>query len=271
MAEASEMSIKLVVFDWAGTTVDHGCFAPVTPFQEVFRNAGIDLSADEVRGPMGLHKRDHIAALLQLPRVRALWEKLHGGTPTDADCQRLFEQFIPLQLAVVKQVSRLVPGLLDTVAWLRKRGIRLAGTTGYFQEAADLCYEAAREQGYEPDAVMCVTQVPQGRPAPWMIFRLMEQLGVYPPHCVVKVGDTEPDMGEGRNAGVWTVGVTATGSDVGLTADELAALDSNQRAQRLSAAAEKLKQSGAHYTIDSVADLPGLISVIEDRIRTSAL
>ena len=34
--------VEGVIFDWAGTTVDFGCFAPVNVFIDIFKNAGID-------------------------------------------------------------------------------------------------------------------------------------------------------------------------------------------------------------------------------------
>jgi phosphonoacetaldehyde hydrolase len=114
--------------------------------------------------------------------------------------------------------------------------------------------------------MICTSEVPQGRPAPWMIFRLMERLDVYPPHAVLKIGDTAPDIAEGRNAGVWTAGVTATGSEVGLSADDLAALSPAEREARLAAAAEKLFAQ-AHFVIDSVADLPSHLPVFENCVR----
>ena len=52
--------IEAVIFDWAGTTVDYGCFAPVQVFTEVFTNAGVAPTPQEVREPMGMLKRDHI-------------------------------------------------------------------------------------------------------------------------------------------------------------------------------------------------------------------
>ncbi|MFN8371304.1 MAG: hypothetical protein U0694_00280 [Anaerolineae bacterium] len=33
-------SLQAVIFDWAGTTVDYGCFAPVAVFIEVFAQMG---------------------------------------------------------------------------------------------------------------------------------------------------------------------------------------------------------------------------------------
>ncbi len=63
-------NIEAVIFDWAGTTVDYGCFAPVKAFAEVFRQAGIEPTMDEVREPMGMLKRDHIKTMLEMPRIR---------------------------------------------------------------------------------------------------------------------------------------------------------------------------------------------------------
>src|SRR5205823_3265316 len=162
----------------------------------------------------------HLRALLQLPDLAARWRQVHGRVANEQDLESLYNDFIPLQLEALERHSQLVPDLLDCVAELRRRGIRLGATTGYFRQAAERVSAAARQQGFVPDFAICAEEVPSGRPAPWMIFRTMEALGVYPPALVVKVGDTVPDIAEGRNAGVWSVGVTRTGSEVGCTEEE---------------------------------------------------
>jgi phosphonoacetaldehyde hydrolase len=43
--------VQAVIFDWAGTTVDYGCFAPVQAFVEIFRIRGIDITIKEAREP----------------------------------------------------------------------------------------------------------------------------------------------------------------------------------------------------------------------------
>ena len=65
--------IKAVIFDWAGTTVDYGCMAPVQAFVEVFKQYGIEPTMEEVRKPMGMLKIDHIRTMLQMERIRGLW------------------------------------------------------------------------------------------------------------------------------------------------------------------------------------------------------
>jgi phosphonoacetaldehyde hydrolase len=257
-------SVKLVIFDWAGTTVDHGCFAPLAAFVGAFAAHGVEVTAGEARAPMGLHKKDHLRALLQLPEVAARWRQAHGRDWTEDDVASLFRRFVPLQLEVIDRHSRLVPGLLPCVAELRRRGIKIGATTGYFREAAQRVYDAARAQGYVPDVCLCAEDVPAGRPAPWMAFRIMEQLNVYPPAAVVKVGDTVPDIAEGLNAGAWSVGVVATGSEVGCTDHEYAALPAAVRDAKKAAARQKLRAAGAHHVIDSVADLPALLDTLAE-------
>jgi phosphonoacetaldehyde hydrolase len=262
----NQTSIRLVVLDWAGTAVDHGSFAPVVPFMEAFARFRVAISQSEARGPMGLPKRDHIAALLRQPAVAERWRTIHGRDGTDADVDELYAAFVPLQLEVIDRHAEPVSGLLDAMAELRRRGVKVGGTTGYFREAADRAASAARRQGYAPDATLCPDDVRAGRPAPWMIFRLMELLDVCPPAAVVKVGDTVPDVDEGRNAGVWTVGVTHTGSEVGCTAAELAALLDHERTERIETARRKMLGAGAHHVIPSVADVPALIDDLNRRL-----
>ena len=122
--------------------------------------------------------------------------------------------------------------------------------------------EAARKQGFVPDHCVYTDEVPAGRPAPWMIFRNMEATGVMPPAAVVKVGDTVPDIEEGRNAGCWTIGVTETGSEIGLDLEGWRALTPAERERRSNAAAAKLLNAGAHLIARSVAEVPAMIKMI---------
>ena len=260
--------IQLVVFDWAGTTVDHGCFAPVAAFIESFARFGVRITSEQARGPMGLHKKDHLQAIAGIPEVADHWRGVHDRDWNERDIDCLFgEHFVPLLLESAVQHSRVVPGLLQCVDDLRAAKLKIGTSTGYFREAAERVYAFAGEQGYKPDNNVCADDVLSGRPAPWMIFRNMERLGVYPPQSVIKVGDTLPDIEEGLNAGVWSVGVTHTSSDVGCTAEELASLNPAELDRRIHAAQQKLTSAGAHFVIDSVADLPELIERVNQSMH----
>ena len=260
--------IQLVVLDWAGTTVDYGCYAPVAAFVESLARFGIDVTPKQAREPMGLHKKDHLRALLSMETIASQWRVAHGRDWQESDVETLFnDQFVPLQLEVAVRHSRVVPGLLTCVDQLRTREIKLGTSTGYFRAAAEQVYATAQQQGYTPDWNVCADDVPSGRPAPWMIYRNMERLQVFPPHHVLKIGDTVPDIQEGRNAGVWSVGVTHTSSEVGCTEAEFAALDDQERERRVNAARQTLTDAGAHWVLDSVADLPDAIQRVDRQLQ----
>lgn len=73
--------VEAVIFDWAGTTVDYGCFAPVQAFIETFKAAGVEPTMEETREPMGMLKIDHIRTMLAMDRIAAEWERVHGAAP----------------------------------------------------------------------------------------------------------------------------------------------------------------------------------------------
>lgn len=258
--------IKLAIFDWAGTTVDYGCCAPAAVFIEGYRQKGVDITLAEARAPMGIEKRAHIAAIAQMPTVAARWQAVHGRPINEQDIDEMYAIFAPLLLQTLADYAELIPGVLTTQSWLREREIRIGATTGYFTAAAQVVQQAAAAQGYCPDATVCATQVSAGRPAPWMLYQVMNALEVYPPSAVVAIGDTVADVQAGRNAGVWTVGVAKTGNELGLTATEVAALRADDLRHRLTAAYLHLSRAGAHYVVNGVGDLPWVIEKIQTRL-----
>jgi phosphonoacetaldehyde hydrolase len=248
------MAIQAVILDWAGTTVDHGCQAPAGAFVALFREHGVEVPLSVARGPMGAHKREHLRALLA-------WAQ--GARLPDEDA--LYARLTALQVACLPDHAAPVPGCVEAIAALRARGVRIGSTTGYTAKMLAALAPAAAAQGYRPDVAVTADEVPAGRPAPYMALRAMERLGVWPVQVCVKVGDTPLDVDEGRNAGMWTVGVMLTGNVGGLTAAELArSTEAEREALRARARAEL---GGAHLLIDGVADLPAAVATLEERIR----
>ena len=82
--------LEAVIFDWAGTTVDYGCFAPVEAFIKAFEEFGITPTVEEVREPMGMLKRDHIRTMLNMKRISAEWERIHGSSFTEDDVEKVY-------------------------------------------------------------------------------------------------------------------------------------------------------------------------------------
>ena len=259
MHDASPQPIRLVVADLAGTTIDFGSSAPAGVFVSLFERHGVAITDAEARGPMGTAKRDHIAALAALPEAAAAWRERHGGDFTETDLDRLYAEFIPLQLEVLPDFGDLVPGTAEAAAALREAGVKLAVTTGYDTAMMKVVLDAAARQGFVPDAAVCASDVAAGRPAPWMIYHAMEACGIWPPRAVVAVGDTIADIEAAVNAGVVAVGVTATGNMLGLSREAHDALPAAERTERLAAAAERMTAAGADAVIESVAELPALV------------
>ncbi len=260
--------VKLVIFDWAGTTMDYGCYAPAVVFVEVFKRRGVEITMEQARRPMGLKKLDHIRAISQQDEVAALWKKVHGRACAEADVQDMFEKdFVPLQVACIADYSELIPGTVETVNELKSRGMKIGSTSGYFTEAMEINFREAKKQGYVPDVNACASDVPAGRPEPWMVLSNMQQARVFPPEAVVKVDDTKPGIEEGLNAGTWTIGLAKTGNEVGLNEGELAALPADEVRRKIERAADGLAKSGAHYVVDSIVDVPAVIAEIEQRLK----
>lgn len=266
MAGQTAEGVKAVVFDWAGTMVDFGSRAPMRVFVEAFAAFGIALTVKEVRGPMGLPKRDHIRALCGLPKVRDAWEGQRGAAITEQDIDAIYAVFLPKNIEVAGRHADLIPGARETVESLRARGIKVGSTTGYTREIMAAVTPVASAQGYAPDCLVCAGELPAGRPSPLMMYQCFIDLDVWPAAACVKVDDTVPGLAEGRNAGCWTVGVAVSGNAFGLSLEETRALVPDDFAARRARAVDVLTAGGAHYIIDDVGALPAVIDEIEARL-----
>lgn len=258
-------SIQAIIFDWAGTMIDFGSRAPAAVFEEVFRLAGLEIEPTIVRQFMGMAKREHIAAILQTGDVKFRWQQKYGNEPTDLDTEKLYQQFLPLQKQILAQHCDLIPGALDTFRWCREQNIHVGSSTGYTRELMNVVVPIATNAGYDPAVVLTADDAPAGRPAPWLIFECAKRLNVYPLRRIIKVDDTTVGIEAGVNAGTWTVGVTRTGNLIGMSERELSATAPEIRQRLLNEAAEKMKLAGADFVIESVAELPAIVTAINQR------
>ncbi|MCL6443411.1 MAG: phosphonoacetaldehyde hydrolase [Alicyclobacillus sp.] len=259
-------NIKAVVLDWAGTVVDYGCFGPVEGMRALFTQRDIPMEAADVRRDMGLAKGEHIRKLIAIPRIHDTWKEKYGVPPRETDIELLVKELEDNLANVMAVYSTPIPGALDVVAELRKRGIRIGSSTGYTASIMEVVSSAAREFGYEPDAIVTVNDVPAGRPHPFMCYENAIRLGVYPLWQMVKVGDTVADVLEGRNAGMWTVGVVKGGNELGLSREEVEALPPSELQTRVRKVADQLKAAGADYVIEEIGNLLPVMDEIEQRL-----
>lgn len=256
--------VKGVVMDWAGTAVDYGSMGPVAVFIEVFRLFGVSVSVEEARQFMGLMKKDHIREMCSLPSVQNNWIQEYGRLPDENDIEAMYRETERLMVAAIAKHSDPIPGLLETVDQLRKAEIKIGTSTGYTSPMMKVLVPSAAQKGYQPDNVVCASDVPAGRPYPWMCYKNAIDLQVYPMEAMVKIGDTISDIEEGLNAGMWTVGITQTGNELGLTQKEVESLPWEKLGKKLAEIEQKFIDSGANYVITGIWDLFQVIEAVNE-------
>ena len=260
--------VKAVILDWSGTTVDAYVLAPAVVFVEVFKKQGVEISMFEARGPMGLRKDLHIKALTEEPEIRDRWKSVKGQYPDQADVDRMFADFVPAQIKCLPKYTGLLPGIADVTQAMQKSGIKLGGTTGFLRSMVEVLLDDARKQGFHPDATVAGDDVLEGaRPKPHMVYKNLDLMDITTIQSVVKVDDTVSGIGEGLNAGCWTVGVSRYSNYMNINSlEEAESLDPEEIQSRLEKTRDILWNAGAHYVIDSLADIEPVIEDVNARL-----
>ena len=231
--------IECIIMDWAGTAVDYGCFAPVAAFIESFNVIGTPVTAAETRAHMGLTKVEEIRALFNIDRVRNEFQEKYGRPYAEEDILARYADFQRVLFASLEDYTTPIPGVVETISGLRAQGIKIGSTTGYTRAMMDVVLPAAAARGYVVDNCVTPDGLPAGRPAPYMIYKNMTELAVPSVDCVVKVGDT-------------------------ITLDEVNALSATELELRKQDVRNRMLAAGAHYTVDSIEELPAVIDNINN-------
>ena len=209
----------------AGTTIkDSGEVARA--FTAALADHGVEASADAINAVRGASKREAIATLVA-PK--------YG---TDAKrVEAVYSSFKSHLQRVFTREAEPIAGAMETFNWLRNNGIKLVLNTGFDRDITEILIDALHWRDVA-HFVICGDDVPQGRPAPYMIFRAMERTGTLDVRQVLNVGDTVSDLQAARNAGVAvSVGVLS---------------GAHRR--------EQLVREAPTVLLDSVAELPRLWS-----------
>ena len=216
--------VRLVVFDMAGTTVEDRGQVPAA-FNAALAAHGLSVDDDQLRAVRGASKRDAIRSLLA------------DGPDREERANAVYATFRQELAKRFSQGVSPIAGAANTFASLRERGIGVALNTGFDRDTTSLLIETLGWREGVVDTIVCGDDVRQGRPAPYMIFRCMENTGVVKIEQVVNVGDTALDLEAGANA------------CVGLNVAVLSGAHDRERLEPLR----------PDYLIDSVADLPALL------------
>ena len=221
------MPIKLIILDIAGTIVeDHG--EVVSAFARALTKNAIPFTEDELKEWKGASKREVIRHFIDRQDDRAA--KIQDNV--EHTYQLFRSELQNLYSSNITPIS----GAASTFSWCREQGIRLATTTGFDSEISDLILQRTGWRALFA-ANVSSSDVPRGRPAPFMIFRAMEKAGIDDVRVVVNVGDTPLDLQAGTKAGVRGVIGVLTGAH----------------------GEDRLKREAHTHLIPSVRELPALI------------
>ncbi|MBV1774708.1 phosphonoacetaldehyde hydrolase [Burkholderiaceae bacterium DAT-1] len=272
MPQTERHSLEAVIFDWAGTLVDFGAFAPVQVLVDAFDQFGVEVTLNEARLPMGLSRWDHIKAIGRLSRVEARWIAVHGKPMSDADVDNVYAAFMPMQLERITRYSKPIPGAVDVLTQLRQRKIKIGSSSGYPREVMNVLLPYAEEHGIVVDHAFAADDLHAGgRPGPWMALANVVELAIRDVRACVKVDDTVPGIREGRTAGMWTVGLSVSGNETGLSLIEWNDASVAEQTTLRDRAVDKLITGGAHYVIDTIAELPEVLMAIEARMAAGEM
>ncbi|HEY0504872.1 MAG TPA: HAD family hydrolase [Lysobacter sp.] len=202
------MHYALAVFDMAGTTVlDRGNLV-AEALAQALDAAGVAVDPEAARPLMGYDKPEAIRRLLVG----------HGAADRAADrdfVERVHADFVARMIACYRDDPRVAPMPSAEAAFveLRGLGLRVALNTAFSRDIAEAIVERFgwRERGLIDDLI-AADEVPAGRPQPYMIEALRARAGDVAANRVVKIGDTEVDIAEGRNADVGLVVSVTTGA-----------------------------------------------------------
>lgn len=260
--------VKGLILDWSGTVADAYVIAPAVVFVDVFAKQGVEISMEEARGPMGLRKDLHIAALTQEPDIRQRWRKVKDADPTQADVDNMFSDFVPMQLDCLRRYTTLLPGVAETTRQIQSEGIKVGSTTGFVRSMVDILAADAKEQGFHPDTTVAGDEVVHGaRPKPFMIYRNLDVLDIHPIQSVIKVDDTVTGVGEGLEAGCWTVGIARYSNYMNINSlEEAESISDEEVERRLAKSRDLLQKCGSHYVINEFSELLGVIEDVNERL-----
>ena len=186
--------IQLVVFDVAGTTVDDSGGAVLRCLVEATRAYDLPGSGEELNALMGMNKRE----VFDLLAARRFPADKEAAQRVSRDA---LAAFIEAMHSSYERSLRPLPGAEEAFAYLRRRGIKVATDTGFDATINTMVMERLNWPGRLTDLAVCSSDVPLGRPAPYMIFYAKQRLQIFDVRRVMKIGDSPADMEEGYNAG----------------------------------------------------------------------
>lgn len=180
--------IKLVIFDLDGTLAD--------AYEAITKSVNFTLkklgrkeeSVGRIRRAVGRGDR-----------------KLLGAFIEEEDLNLALLIYRRHHRIALKKYSKLLPGAKELLEYLKKRDFMTAIASNRPTEFTGIILRQLKLKKYF-DYVLCADKLPEGKPNPEILLRIMQRLKVEPEQ-VVYVGDMAFDVETARNAGVISIAV----------------------------------------------------------------
>lgn len=255
------MKVKACIFDLGGTIVDSYSITPLKSLIETFKRHNININNDLIFKDMGIDKRIHIENILDDTNIYQKWFKQYKRNPEYDDVLKLHQIFKNIQVKKSHKID-IIPETYSIFEYLKKNDIKIGCTTGFDKNNADIIGNVLNTNICKLDNIVSSTCVKKSRPHPNMIHKNMRDLEVTNPKTMIKIDDTNVGIKEGKNAGLWTVGVARWSTYMNVLPENYNNMNDVVIRERLEKSKEKLKQSKPDFIIETLDELPNIIETI---------
>lgn len=205
--------IKLLVFDMAGTTVNEGGIIYDTLYQ-VMKEYNLNVTKEDKRKWYGRSKKEVMDDYFYKKYVNR--RDIVGLNYMKKELYNHFEITLKKNYFLTSNISLMDKKMPYLFNKIRENNIKIALNTGYNSEIQTSIIENLKMNEFIDDYVSS-DDVPEGRPFPHMIYKLMEKNNINNSCEVIKFGDTENDILEGKSAKCYiSAGVLTGAGDVNM-------------------------------------------------------
>ena len=255
------MKVKACIFDLGGTIVDRYSITPLKSLIETFKLYNINIRNDLIFKDMGINKRIHIGNILEDKYIFQKWFQEYKRNPDYNDVLKLYTIFKTIQMEKSHKID-IIPETYNTFEFLKNDNIKIGTTTGFDKKNADIIGKVLNTNLCKVDNIVSSTCVEKSRPHSDMIYKNMRDLDVSNPKTMIKIDDTNIGIKEGKNAGLWTVGVARWSTYMNVLPENINNMNDVVIGERLEKSKEKLKQSEPDFIIETLDELPNIIETI---------
>lgn len=255
------MKVRACIFDLGGTIVDRYSITPLKSLIETFKLHNININNKLIFDDMGIDKKIHIGNILEDKYIYQKWFQEYKRNPDYNDVLKLHQTFKNIQMEKSHKID-IIPETYSTFEFLKNDNIKIGTTTGFDKKNADIIGRVLNTNLCKLDNIVSSTCVKKSRPHCDMIYKNMRDLEVSNPKTMIKIDDTNVGIKEGKNAGLWTVGVARWSTYMNILPENINNMNDIIIRERLERSKEKLKLSQPDFIIETLDELPNIIETI---------